>query len=169
MRNKPWVEQYVSDEEERGMWLIFHLLGSRGSLRNWERLDCLTYLGVHEDSCQLAWNTVLLSSFSWSILLLRKNLKKILTWADCGRNHTVPCNIKIPSVLCHWHIQAPSGISQASMFKVLYKVTAALVRQLIKYVNFPYNQQSWQQIKERFYDISRFSSVPRMMACAHII
>lgn len=44
-----------------------------------------------------------------------------------------------------------------------------MVRQLIKYVNFPYNQHSWQQIKERFYDISRFSSVPRMMACAYLI
>lgn len=95
---------------------------------------------VHGASCWLAQYRVLLSNFGWNFISM-KNLKKILTWAYCKRSHAVLCSTKISSVLCHWHIQTPSGISQAPMFKVLYKVTAALVRQLIKYVNFPYNQQ----------------------------
>lgn len=51
------------------------------------------------------------------------------------------------------------------MFKVLYKVTAALVRQLIKCVNFPYRQQ----IRVGFYDISGFPYVITAMDRTHII
>lgn len=122
-------------------WLC-QALCSKGLFGSWEWLAwpesvllCIELpVGWPDIGCYLAiWAGVLLFSM--------KNLKKILTWAYCKRSHAVPCGIKISSVLCHWHIQAPSGISQAPMFKVLYKVTAALVRQLIKYVNFPYNQQ----------------------------